>query len=407
MTAFLLAVLCVFGLLGLSATAFGRRAASAPAIVLIVGATASLTYRSFNLPFADLTLIAGAAEMGLAALTFVCAAQFRISRLSAFPAALRLTLGGAPLFLLTCALAAYILLPQLDVASALLLAGALVLNGAAFDRRAVTNAPAPKDIKAAVRMESAAILALGAPIAILLASNASAAAVGEPATGPLMETSFAVLKGFAFGGVAGLLVAKLGNRLRGRAVLWTRLIDDKAASLTAAAGFILAQPLGADPIITALGVGLIWGEETRIEERKRFVMRRIYENAIGPIVYFSFGCLFAPRLLEADFLTIFFALCAVTILRAGMRLSILQTKNIAKESQVFLAWFGGAPGAASALFFIILLANPALTNQDGVLTVGAVAVTLGVFIARLSARPLTNHYLRRRAIAMRRGRFAA
>ena len=107
-------------------------------------------------------------------------------------------------------------------------------------------------------------------------------------------------------------------------------------------------------------------------------------------------------MLQADLLPVLFALAAVTVLRAGPRLAVLQDKKTPRENQVFLAWFGGAPGAASALFLIVLLDNPALTNQDGVLTVGALAVSAGVLAARLTSKPLANAYLRERAIAARR-----
>ena len=36
-----------------------------------------------------------------------------------------------------------------------------------------------------------------------------------------------------------------------------------------------------------------------------------------------------------------------------------------------LAWFGGAPGAASALFLISLFDAASIVTQDAVLTVGA------------------------------------
>ncbi|MEL7487954.1 MAG: hypothetical protein AAGJ87_12150, partial [Pseudomonadota bacterium] len=195
----------------LATTQIGRRAAGAPALLLLIGAGLSLFYREAGLPNLSASAAASAAEAGLAALAFISAAQFRASRLVAqCPTAARLTLGGAPLFLIACSLSAYILLPQLNPATALLLGAALMLNGAAFDRRAVVNAPAPAEVKAAVRIESAAIIGLGAPVALLLAANATAAAASEAPLTPLLQTSVAAVKGFAFGGLAGLLAAQIG-----------------------------------------------------------------------------------------------------------------------------------------------------------------------------------------------------
>ena len=391
----------------LSTTRLGRKAAASPALLLIAGATVSLLYRGFGFATASVELVAGAAEAGLAALAFVSATQFRVSRLAGqCPTAFRLTLGGAPMFLFACGLAAFILLPQLNLASALLLGGALMLNGAAFDRRAVIDTPAPAEIKSAVRLESAAIIALGAPVAILLAANATAAAANEPAAGPLWQASLGVFKGFALGGAVGLLVAMAGNRLRRKDKNKAQRVDSVYIMLAALGVFCVSGFVGANGIVAALALGLLWGEETKALQTTRLRMRQIVEQGVAPATYLAFGCLFAPRVLQADLLSIVFALAAVTVMRAAPRLAILQTKDLPKESQVFLAWFGGAPGAASALFLIMLLGNAALTNQEGVLTVGALAVTAGVIAARLTSKPLANAYLRQQALARKRRMFA-
>ncbi len=391
----------------LSTTRLGRETASAPGLLLAAGAAVSLAYRALDLPFAAAEFVAAAAEAGLAALAFVSAAQFRVSRLAAqCPSAFRLTLGGAPLFMMACSLAAFILLPQLTMASALLLGGALMLNGAAFDRRAVINTPAPAEIKAAVRLESAAIIALGAPVAILLAANASAAASGEPAAGPLWRESHSVLKGFILGGAAGLVIAMAVNRVRARERARAQRIDGGVLALGAVAVFAASAPLGANPVVAALAAGLLWGEETRALTTTRLRLRRIVEQGVTPVAYFAFGALFAPRILQADMLSVVFALAAATVMRAGPRLAILQSPALPRESQAFLAWFGGAPGAASALFLITLLGDPALIGQDSVLTIGALAVAAGVVAARLTSRPLVNGFLRAQAGARKRRRFA-
>jgi len=379
----------------LATTKLGRNAASAPALLLTSGAAISLLYRA--------VLVAGVAEAGLAALAFVSATQFRVSRLAGqCPTAFRLTIGGAPMFLFACGLAAFILLPQLNLASALLLGGALMLNGAAFDRRAVINTPAPAEIKAAVRLESAAIITLGAPVAILLAANATAAAADEPAAGPLLQASLSIFKGFALGGAVGLAIAAAGNKLRRHNKTKAQRLDGIHVILAALLVFCVSGFVGANGVVAALALGLLWGEDTKALQTTRLRMRRVVEQGLAPATYLAFGCLFAPRVLQADLLSIVFALAAVTVMRAAPRLAILQTKALPKESQVFLAWFGGAPGAASALFLIMLLGNAALINQEGVLTVGALAVTAGVIAARLTSKPLANAYLRQQALARKR-----
>lgn len=387
-------------------TAFARRAAAAPALLVAAGAALAAIVSLLKIPSPPADAVAFAAKAALAMLGFASAAQLRVSRLARqCPSAFRLTFGGAPIYFFACSLAAFIMLPQLSMPSAMLVGGALMLNGAAFDRRAVATTPAPAAIKAAVRNESAAIIALGIPFAALLAANATAAMPGEPALGPLMVSTFAVLKGFAFGGVAGLAASAAGAWYR-RRTLQQRALDGQLAILAGLMMFVIGPAIGADPVVGATAAGLLWGEQTSAAATTRLRIRRYVDRAIIPAAYFGFGAVLLPRLLGADMLSVVFALAAVTVMRAGPRLAILQTPEIAKESQMFLAWFGGAPGAASALFVMMLIGNPALLDADAVLTVTAIAVMFGVAAARLTSRPLADYYTRQTLLARRRKAWA-
>lgn len=373
-----------------------RAAAAAPAILVALGGFLALAGRALSLPTAPSDFVAAAAEAGLGALVFVSAAQLRISRFARrCPASFRLTAGGAPLFLVLCALSAFILLPQLSLPSALLLGAALMLNGAAFDRRLITGAPAPGAVKAAVRAESAAIIAFGAPVAVLLSANAVAPEMNESALTPLLAASLSVLKGFALGGAFGLVAGRVLEQRRG-------FSGARAALLAGALAFFLAPLAGADPVVAAGAAGLLWGEETRSGAGARLQMRRLVERAVAPCAYFAFGLLFAPRLFEADLLTFLFAASAATVLRAGPRLAVLQSTHLPKESQIFLAWFGGAPGAASALFLLSRLDDAMIRDHDAFLTAGSVAIVAGVLAARATSKPLATTLLRQTAIARRR-----
>jgi NhaP-type Na+/H+ or K+/H+ antiporter len=376
-------------------------ASRAPALMLAAGAAASLIWRISGAPFAPSEWTAAGADALLAALAFAAAAQFRITKLaSVCPASFRLTIGGAPIFLVVCGLAAFILVPNLPLSAAFLLAGALTLNGAAFDRRAVTGAPAPATLKAAVRLESAAILALGIPVAVMLEAVATAAPQGMPLATPLFEASRGFLIAFAIGGTLGLGAAHYGRFYRFR---------KKSAAFAVGGGliaFALAPLFDAHPVIAAASAGLLWGEQTTALTVTRVRIRRTIERVVAPLAYFAFGLVLAPRMLQADLLTVLFAAAAVTIMRAGPRLAALRQTTLPRESQMFLAWFGGAPGAASALFLISLFDAPSIMAQDSILTVGAVAVAFGIVAARLTSRPLVTLLLKQTALAKKRAKFA-
>ncbi|MBI1365384.1 MAG: hypothetical protein GC153_05445 [Alphaproteobacteria bacterium] len=377
-----------------------RHAAGAPALMLVAGAAISVILRALGENNFPTNFVSDSAESGFAALVFASAAQLRVTRLARrCPAAFRLTLGGAPLFLFVSSLAAFVLLPQLSLPAALVLGAALMLNGAAFDRRAVTETSAPATVKATVRTESAAIIAFGAPVAILLAANATAPNAHEAPLGPLLAASIDILKGFALGGAAGFIAARIARR-------YARLDGAPLAVAAGVISFALAAIFGADPVIAAGGAGLIWGEQTTASPIARLRIRGLFEKAVAPAAYFLFGVFLAPRVFQADMLSILFAAAAVTVMRAGPRLAMLQAVNLPKESQAFLAWFGGAPGAASALFILSLIDEPAIIDHEAILTVGALSVVAGVFAARLTSRPLANAFLRQTALAKKRRMYA-
>jgi len=63
----------------LSSTDFAKKASNAPAITLSIGAIIGILIASFNLPFLPASWSAFAAEAGLAALGFACAAELRVT----------------------------------------------------------------------------------------------------------------------------------------------------------------------------------------------------------------------------------------------------------------------------------------------------------------------------------------
>jgi hypothetical protein len=155
-----------------------------------------------------------------------------------------------------------------------------------------------------------------------------------------------------------------------------------------------------------VAAGLIWGEETHAPATTRVRMRRVFDQFVLPAAYLACGALLAPQLFHADMLSVVFALAAVTFLRAGPRLASLSSTSLARESQMFLAWFGGAPGVASGLFLISLFDAPSVMAQDAVLTVGALSVVFGVAAARATSRPLIKVLLKETALARKRAMFA-
>ncbi len=368
----------------------------APLLVIVLGVMLSLLYRVLNLPIVWGDTIPVIATVCLSVLALVSGVQFRISQLARVcPVSFRLCFGGAPLFLIVCGLVAFILIPQISIAPAFLLGGILMLNGSAFDRRSVISAPAPALVKAGVRLESAVVLVLGLPIVVLLEGAASSAFQGQGALYPLLEASRMLALSFAIGGFGGLFVAVAGNR-------YFMNYGVGICVIGAAVAMMVAYWMGGQTVIAAAAFGLIWGEQSMARPVSRLKLRVRMEQIVIPLGYLMFGFVFAQRLFEVEFLMVTYAVAAVTIVRAVPRLLALQKSVLEKEGQMFLAWFGGTPGAASALYLLSILDHGNIRDQELILTVGAVCILMGVFTARLTSRPLAKNYIRAMASSHRR-----
>lgn len=373
-----------------------RSLTNAPILVILSGIAIGLSMSVMGLPALPTALVSAIATFALSALVFSAAMQFRVSRLGKqCPVSFRLCFGGAPLFLLACGLAAFILIPQLSLGAAFLIGGVLMLNGSAFDRRSIINTPAPALVKAGVQFESAVVLALGLPIVVLLEGNATATTQGDGMLAPLFHTSLATVIGFGIGGLGGLIAALAGNRFR-------RGSGFALSVLAVIVTVPLAMMLGGNALVAAGATGLIWGEQSKASRVPRLRHRVRTERIIMPLAYFLLGLVLGPRIFGADLLIVTFALAMVTVMRVAPRLAALQTSTLPREAQIFLSWFGGTPGAASSLYLLVLLDNGNLVDQELILTIGAVCVLVGVLTARLTAQPLAHRYLRGMGVARQR-----
>jgi len=387
---------------------FGRRLVDVPLVLVLAGTIVGLFQENAGFWQVPGEAVALAARFALTVLGFVCALQFRVSRLPALcPVSLRLAFAGAPLYALSCAALACVLVPNLPLSAAMVLGIALMLNGAAFDRRLILGAPAPASVKSGVRFESAVIVALAFPITALGVASAEVHAPGLAAAGTgwaegsaLLANSLAITLGFAAGGVTGLGLALLFNRSAGNsAPLWLVL-------LFVASGYS-AMLVGGDWSVGIVAGALIFSEQSRLRSVARLRARVSAEKIIHPAIYGAFGLFLGPRLFDANFLIVIFAVLAVTFVRAIPRLLVLRDAAISADSKRFFARFGGTPGTVSAVFLLSMLDHGSLAAPELVLTIGTITTLFGIAIARITAKPLAKAYLRGMELARRRALYEA
>ncbi len=379
---------------------FFRTISNSPALLLALALVVGLLYQNTNLPKFEPPSIAIVSDLLLAALLFLASSQIQLSQIQRkCLTTFRLSVVAAPVFLAITALTAYILLPELTLWPALLLGAVLMLNGTSVDYRPIINSSVSNEVKSAVRRESAAVLTIGIPFALLL--EATALSVTSPTSNYLQSPPFEIVSGFCIGGFLGLLAAIAAKRMVPSAKSW----GFKLSVLVAIIAFAIAHLIGGNSIIAAGAVGLLFAEDYGINKASFRELQKL-QAVTYPLIYVAFGFILAPRLFGADTLILFFAIISITFLRAFAREVAVHPMQLAREEKNLLSWFGGTPGVGSAAFLLSITDNPMLADQESVLTVGAVCIVLSIISTRLLSRPFGKHLIQQVAHARKR-RFIA
>lgn len=369
-----------------------HRLAERPLLTLLGAILLGVGYRQFSLPEADPEWIRAFARFGLAMLVFLAAQQCRLSRLnSVSESAFRLSLFGSTTSLFLFAFMAYLLVPGLDLWAMLIVAAALSLGGAPADDKAMLNAPIEAPTKCAARIEGAAALTLGLPLAIML----EVAAVPVDMAVPLHEQPiYLALAGFATGGAIGLL--------SGRLLKLSKADLPVLPFLVAVISYFIALLLGFDAVLTLAGAGILYAEEAKLRGDVRTRLWRSGEQLIMPLAFLGFGFVLGPTLFQADFLVWIMAILGVTLVRLVPRFFLLQTLDIPTKDRQFLGLFGGAPGAGAALFLLSFIGGPSVVVQDQALSLASATILAGLLVTRLGSKPLIMRLVHQTARARKR-----
>ena len=377
---------------GLARSGLGARLAARPLLTLVLAAAAGLALRASGLPGPPPEAVREAARLGLAFLGFAAAQQCRPSRLGhvSLPA-LRLTLIALPLVAAGATAATFALLPGVGLRPAALVGVAFALGGGVFDEGAAMGAPLDPDVKRTVRLDTAAGLALGVPLAAL---TEAAFVPPDPSAALWDYAGLKLFAGAAVGGTIGLLGARL-LRVRDASV-------PLAPLLAFALAFATCRALGFDAVMGGAACGLLYAEEAGLlgPVRSRIVGAGL--RWVAPPALLAAGLLLGPILTDANLLMLLAASATLLVLAPIARGAALGGTALPGTARAFLSRFGGMPGVGAALFLLTLLASPALGGQSEALALGVIGLFGGVAIGRLASGPLVTRQVRAAARARRR-----
>jgi sodium/hydrogen antiporter len=333
------------------------------------------------------------AEVTLTLVLFADASRIDLRTLRrelAFPA--RLLAIGLPLTILAGAGAAVGLLGELLLVEAVVLAIVLAPTDAALGQTVVTDPRLPSRIRQGLNVESGLNDGLCVPLLFI------ALALAEADVGALSahDAVHLVLEEIGFGVVGGLVAGVLGA-LALRVALRHALVSDEWIQVVpiASAGLAygIAAPLGGSGFIAAFVGGLAFGALRGAEEDRTFVAD-VTGLVLSALTFIVFGAaILGPALGLVGWESVVYAVLSLTVVRMLPVAVALVGTGARLPTVSYSGWFGPR-GLASIVFAVIVLDEADLPHSETIIATIVLTVALSVVAHGITARPLTDAYVR-------------
>jgi NhaP-type Na+/H+ or K+/H+ antiporter len=340
------------------------------------------------------SVIRALAEATLTVLLFADASRIRLGALRrdhVLPA--RLLGIGLPLTIAAGAVGAKLLLPQLSVMEAVLLAIVLAPTDAALGQAVVTEPRLPLRIRQGLNVESGLNDGICVPLLfIVLATaevDADAATSSHAATIVLEEIGY----GIAGGLVAGVLAAAVVVFCRRRGLMSDASLP-VVPVVAAGLAYGVANPLGGSGFIAAFVGGLCFGALARDQSSLLAGFNEQLGDLLNSITFLAFGAvLLGPSLDDVDWRVVLYAVASLTVVRMVPVALALLGSGARRETVAFVGWFGPR-GLASIVFAVLIIEEAQLPHVGTMVLTTYVTVGLSVLVHGMTAAPLTRRYAR-------------
>lgn len=333
------------------------------------------------------------AEVTLVLLLFVDATRIDLRVLrgnQSLPA--RLLVIAMPLTIFLGALVAKLVIPQLSLWEAGILAAVLAPTDASLGEAVVKNPRVPLRIRQALNVEAGLNDGLAVPFLLLFISLAQAPSgqAGRDLLGFVAEQlGFGLLIGLAIGLLGGWLLAKA--RQQG----WTREAYEQLGLLALPLlCLIVAEPFEASPFIAAFSAGLVLKLVYRAADEQVVGFSDQEGHLLSSFIFFFFGLIAARVWGSLTPAVVLYAFLSLTLVRMlPVAISMVRTR-LSAASLLFMGWFGPR-GLASIVLGLVYLEQEALLPGEPLIVAAVTAtVLLSIFAHGLSAAPGIKRYAR-------------
>ena len=334
------------------------------------------------------------AEATLTLVLFADASRISMRALRAeYSVPVRLLGIGLPLTIVAGALVGAGMLPRLSFAEAVVLGVTLACTDAALGRAVVTDERLPSLIRQGLNVESGLNDGICVPLFFIAIGFAEA----DASTVSAHSAFHLVLEEIGYGSLAGV-IAGVGAALLEREAVrrgwtdgaWIQVLTFAAAVFAAG----LATGLGGSIFIAAFVGGLLFG---RFRHHTGGEVAHFLEqggDVLNAATFVVFGAVVLwPALHELTWQRVAYAVLSLTVVRMLPVALALVGTGAERPTVAFLGW-SGPRGLASIVFGVLVADEANLPHSQDLLVAIALTVALSVVAHGLSARPLTDRYVR-------------
>jgi sodium/hydrogen antiporter len=300
---------------------------------------------------------------------------------------------GLPLSIVAGTVAAVLVLPDLSLAEAAVLALVLAATDAALGQAVVTDERLPASIRQGLNVESGLNDGLCVPalvIALALADTDAHALSGSEAGRVVAESiGYGLLMGVV-AGVAAAMVQRRGTLGRDEEqATWRFLLSLAAAALA----YGLAAPLGGSGFIAAFVAGIVFGFAGGARRDAGPLPAQDLGALLNALTFIAFGAAFMKPLIErATWQEALYAVLSLTVVRmVPVAIAMLGTRS-SPATVAYVGWFG--PRGLASIVFAVIVVEAAVPHTSTIVDATALTVTASVVLHGLTARPLTERYTR-------------
>lgn len=335
------------------------------------------------------------AEVTLILVLFTDASQIDLKRLRReHDLPVRMLALGLPLCIAAGTLVGALLLTELSIWEAALLAALLAPTDAALGQAVVTSEKVPARIRQTLNVESGLNDGIALPVVLIFLSIACAMAESASVAYWLGFS----LKQVTLGPLVGIVVGWAGAKLvewASRTGWMNPTFRDLASIGLALLAFAGAELIGGNGFIAAFAAGLALGNTARdAHSLERFAEAE--GQLLVLMVFLVFGGVMLPEALHhLNGTTLLYAILSLTVVRILPVAVSLLGKGQRWETVLFLGWFG--PRGIASILFALLVIEAAPVEHEGLVPVVMLTVLLSVVLHGITANPAAAWYARRLA----------